>query len=389
MSVINKNKVENQTFSGGYKNNKNPERSQEFFLLSQDFKLAEGKSNKPRTFTGVAYSGDVVTDQWFWDAVVFDLEGLSFSHEKTPVLRDHDRGRILGYTTRFSKEGDRLEVQGVFLGESAEAQEVVKLADEGYPWQMSVDIRADKIVEIAPNIQTIVNNQTITGPATVFAKSTIREVSFCAVGADRGASAAVFSSVKSNQPKEVGMARDNVETPTPNVVGSMERDLAIQTLSDEKNSFATKCATLEAERAKLSGESAELRAQVKSLTFELDSLKDSLTRAREEAETLRREKVEFTVKSREASLSEDYKRLGLAFDAKSESVVTILGADEVAFQAFRSTLSLIQKPKVEPPVGAFESVTPVAPSANELGAPVSALADLAKLRRNNYASEVK
>jgi chromosome segregation ATPase len=124
----------------------------------------------------------------------------------------------------------------------------------------------------------------------------------------------------------------------------MERDLAIQTFCDEKNSFATKRATLEAERAKLSGESAELRVQVKSLTFELDSLKDSLTRAREEAETLRREKVEFTVKSREASLAADYKRLGLVFDAKSESVVTILGADEIAFQAFRSTLSLANCP---------------------------------------------
>ncbi|MDR1394578.1 MAG: hypothetical protein LBK52_00195 [Deltaproteobacteria bacterium] len=75
-----------------------------------------------------------------------------------------------------------------------------------------------------------------------------------------------------NLPAETSITVPNFNT------GTLDRDLAIQTLSDEKNGFAAKCGALEAERAKLTAEAAELKGQVKSLNFELTALKDSLTK---------------------------------------------------------------------------------------------------------------
>ena len=103
---------------------------QDFFLESPALKLAAGVG--PRTFRGVTYSGEVVTDQFFWDALAFDLEGVEFAPERMPVLKDHDSSQILGCTIGFSKNG-RLEVSGVLLEGSEEARKVVLMADEGTP----------------------------------------------------------------------------------------------------------------------------------------------------------------------------------------------------------------------------------------------------------------
>jgi hypothetical protein len=187
--------------------------SQTFFLVSPklNFALSGEDSKKVRTFKGVAYSGEVVTDQYYWESVIFDLAGVKFSHQKMPVLKNHDPDQILGYTTRFQKIDNRLEVEGVFLNNSEKAQEVTNIADEGYPWQLSVHIMPDVVKTIDKNETTTVNGKTVNGPIVIFSQSTIREVSFCAVGADRGASATVFSLNRiKEQPKGVDMEQTNL-----------------------------------------------------------------------------------------------------------------------------------------------------------------------------------
>jgi hypothetical protein len=366
-----------------FNNSTNCDEKRKFFLVAPDlsFAAANVSMDGARTFKGVAYSGEVVTDHFWWNAVIFDLEGISFSHGRMPVLKDHDPSLILGYTTAFSKSG-RLEVEGTFLASSQEAAKVIEMADENYPWQLSVHIAPDHVQILQRGDKDMVNGKEVAGPMHVFRKATIREVSFCAVGADRGTSATVFSVGKPiNQPKEVEMPVNIQPAEPPKAPGSLERDLAIQSLSDDKNSFAAKCGALEADKARLAGENAELRAQAKTLSFELENLNGSLARLREEAETLRKEKFELTKSSREALLAEDYKRLGLGFDAKSEAVMAVLAADESVFQAFRLTLGAIQKPQqpAQPPAGAFHSLTPQAPPESPAFSTVS-LAELAAKR---------
>ncbi|MDR1871709.1 MAG: hypothetical protein LBS60_07290 [Deltaproteobacteria bacterium] len=164
-------------------------------MVSPELSFAQaGKGpERVRTFQGIAYSGEEITDQWFWDSIYFDTQGIRFSPERMPVLKDHDSGQILGYTTGLQVVNNRLEVQGVFLNSSEKAQEVIKLADEGYPWQLSVNIKPDEVKNVDKHESILVNGKTVKGPTVVLSRSTIREISFCAVGADRGANATIFS----------------------------------------------------------------------------------------------------------------------------------------------------------------------------------------------------
>ena len=310
---------------------------------------------------------------------MFDLEGVSFAPERMPVLRDHDPSKILGYTTGFSKNG-RLEVSGSFLEGSEEARSVAAMADEGYPWQLSVHIVPDLIHNLEPDEMSVVNGRIVNGPLAIFKKSAVREISFCAVGADRGTSATVFS-VAPITHTEVVMTQTKT-TPEPDVgarpQGGENRDLALKILSDEKGQFAARCAALEAEKGKLLAEAAESRAQSKSLSFELANVKESLERLRTENEDLRRERSELAKSSREAVLAEDCKRLGLSL--KSEALAAVVSADEAVFQAFRKTLGEIKRAPTEPPAGAFESLADFPPE--EAFAATPSLAAMAKARRD-------
>ena len=50
------------------------ENSNQFcFHLGQLNVDAQEDGKKKRTFSGVAYSGEVITDHWYWKQVIFDL----------------------------------------------------------------------------------------------------------------------------------------------------------------------------------------------------------------------------------------------------------------------------------------------------------------------------
>jgi regulator of replication initiation timing len=354
-----------------------------FYLVGDDPGLAAPSGRGPRTFAGVAYSGGIVTDQSYWDAVAFDLDGLEFAPDRMPVLRDHDSTRIVGYTTGHSKAG-RLEVRGTLLEGSGEAAEVAGMADQGYPWQLSVHIVPDSVENLERGDSAVVNGRRMDGPLAIFRRSAVREVSFCAVGADRGTSATVFA-VGENKHSEVVMTEKNVK-PEPGVQtapGGGDRDLAIKTLSDERTSFAARCRELESEKGKLLAEAAEIRAENKTLSFELSNLKDSLERARDELERLRAERSEFTRASRAVLLAEDYRRLGLEIDPDSKPMRAVLEADEAVFEAFRGSLAAVKRAPAEPPAGAFVNVSGNGPEEDGVfaaapKAPIKPLSERAK-----------
>ena len=53
----------------------------------------EGK--KKRTFSGVAYSGEVITDHWYWDRVIFDLDSMQLKG-RIPALLEHRSSQRAG-----------------------------------------------------------------------------------------------------------------------------------------------------------------------------------------------------------------------------------------------------------------------------------------------------
>lgn len=163
------------------------------FMFSTQPEFSKPESGvAQRKFTGVAYSGNVISNHWYWGNVVFDMNSMSLP-DKLPALIDHDRSLRCGYVTNYTtSEANGLEVQGTLLS-NAHGSSVAQESDEGFPWQMSVNIEPGSVEEVNPGQDITVNGRALTGPLVVFRNSKIVEVSFTATGWDSNTSAAAMS----------------------------------------------------------------------------------------------------------------------------------------------------------------------------------------------------
>ena len=160
--------------------------------------VEEGK--KKRTFSGVAYSGEVITDHWYWTRVIFDLDSMQIKGRIPALLEHNSRQRAGAINTHTISHQEGLVVHGDLMSNEFGTQ-VAQDSDDGFPWQMSVRIEPAKTEEVAADQTVIVNGKTLQGPITIFRGGRIREVSFCALGADEN-TMAVAASHKPNQPTE-------------------------------------------------------------------------------------------------------------------------------------------------------------------------------------------
>ena len=159
----------------------------------------EGK--KKRTFSGIAYSGEPIVDHWYWDRIIFDLDSLQIKG-RIPALLEHRTSQRAGAINSHSISHEKgLEISGDLLSNEFGSQ-VAQDSDDGFPWQMSVRIEPSSTEEIAADQSVTVNGKTYQGPITVFRGGRIREVSFCALGADDNTNAVAASHNPTQQPKE-------------------------------------------------------------------------------------------------------------------------------------------------------------------------------------------
>ncbi|QOW46938.1 MULTISPECIES: hypothetical protein [Acinetobacter] len=150
----------------------------------------EGK--KKRTFSGVAYSGEPITDHWYWDRVVFDLDSMEVKGRIPALLEHSPRQRAGAINTHSIDHQTGLTVSGDLMSNEFGTQ-VAQDSDDGFPWQMSVRIEPSAIEEIQAGASVSVNGKIHQGPITVFRGGRIREVSFCALGADDNTNAVAAS----------------------------------------------------------------------------------------------------------------------------------------------------------------------------------------------------
>lgn len=148
---------------------------------------AEGDRRK---FSGIAYSGDVVTGHWYWDAVIFDLSTTT-AKGTVPALIEHNRNQRCG-VGQVAINPDNITISGSLLS-NEHGSAVASDADEGFPWELSVHIEPGSTERVLAGTTVVVNGRSIPGPVTIFRNSQIREVSFTPTGADERTSARVFS----------------------------------------------------------------------------------------------------------------------------------------------------------------------------------------------------
>lgn len=198
------------------------------FQLGQLNVDAQEEGKKKRTFSGVAYSGEVITDHWYWKQVIFDLDSMQIKG-RIPALLEHSSYQRAGAIESHAISYETgLTVNGILLSNEFGTQ-VAKDSDDGFPWQMSVRIEPSSIDEIQAGNTVTVNGKLLHGPITVFRGGRIREVSFCALGADEN-TMAVAASHNPNNPQEDTNVTELEQLKAANQQLTTERDNAVNEL---------------------------------------------------------------------------------------------------------------------------------------------------------------
>lgn len=192
----------------------------------------EGK--KKRTFSGVAYSGEVITDHWYWDRIIFDLDSMQIKG-RIPALLDHSTRQRAGAINSHSIDHQNgLTVSGDLMSNEFGTQ-VAQDSDDGFPWQMSVRIEPSAVEEIQAGASVTVNGKLHQGPITVFRGGRIREVSFCALGADDNTNAVAAS----HSPKQFNQPEDTDVTELEKAQAKItELEGQVNTLTEQNKQFA-------------------------------------------------------------------------------------------------------------------------------------------------------
>lgn len=212
---------------------KNEEKQNQYcFQLGQLNVDAQEEGKKKRTFSGVAYSGEVITDHWYWKQVIFDLDSMQIKG-RIPALLEHSSYQRAGAIENHSISHESgLTVSGILLSNEFGTQ-VATDSDDGFPWQMSVRIEPSSIDEIQAGNTVTVNGKLLHGPITVFRGGRIREVSFCALGADEN-TMAVAASHNPNNPQEDTNVTELEQLKAANQQLTTERDNAVDELKKFK-----------------------------------------------------------------------------------------------------------------------------------------------------------
>lgn len=149
----------------------------------------DGKAAR-RRFKLKAYTGKVV-HLWYWGPYVIDLKGVE-AKQQLPVLMDHRADLRVGYSESVKVAGDAITAEGVFLT-NENAQQILRDSDEGFPWQVSVGVDHHEVERLFLGETAEVNGQKVEGPCLIARKTTLREVSIVALGADDDTTAAAAS----------------------------------------------------------------------------------------------------------------------------------------------------------------------------------------------------
>jgi len=204
----------------------------------EESSVGEKKDTRAK-FRMVANSGGVIQHP-YWGNFAIDLSGLKVGRKKKPALRDHDSQKIVGWTDSFEKTDEGLIAEGTFTEATEDGREVLSMLRDGFPWQASVYVPPKKVQRLAEGETAEVNGHQISGPGHIFRESSLREVTFTALGADENTDAAQLSSGSakvtahffSSEQKEMEVQVDQQEAKQEEAALSAPLD-AETTVSDE------------------------------------------------------------------------------------------------------------------------------------------------------------
>lgn len=157
--------------------------------------LADGAGSDgataPARFSILGYSGAPV--EFYGWRFVISLSGMT-AKPRFPVLREHERDRIVGMAEAWRVDENGFHVEGNFSGATPDGREALALAREGYPWEASIGVDPLKVLRLERGKKQTVNGRELEGPLDIWLESEVREVSFVSLGADRNTEARALAS---------------------------------------------------------------------------------------------------------------------------------------------------------------------------------------------------
>ena len=147
-----------------------------------EFTLIEASNGAKPKVVGVAYSGGKMNLSGWRHPVVVDLAGMEIP-ESVPLLTNHENktDSRIGLISAAVRN-NALEITGEIVSDSRDAADIIAQGKAGADWQLSIgaDVKECELVKGSREV----NAQEVEGPFYHIKKSTLREVSVVAVGAD-------------------------------------------------------------------------------------------------------------------------------------------------------------------------------------------------------------
>ncbi len=139
------------------------------------------------SFKGVAYTGGAMQPSGFYRKVWVDLAGATIASGERPAHRDHDTSKVVGHTTEFKIDGNKIVVAGYLSGTSKDAKEVKDNAANKFPWRLSIGASIEQMSYIDEGEKFDCNGRIWTAPrggCYVVRACTVYEVSFVSLAGD-------------------------------------------------------------------------------------------------------------------------------------------------------------------------------------------------------------
>ena len=151
---------------------------------SEFLEITAASGGKKPSVKGLAYSGGKMRLFGWSRPVVVDMAGMNVP-ESVPLLTNHVNDTLcrVGVVTA-TKGAEGLEISGEIVADGVEAENIVSQGKSGADWQLSIGAEVEA-AELVQEGKRTVNGIDHEAPFYHVTKSTLREVSVVAVGADK------------------------------------------------------------------------------------------------------------------------------------------------------------------------------------------------------------
>ncbi|MCG7655937.1 hypothetical protein [Wielerella bovis] len=203
--------------------------------LSSNSALAFQDQDGKRRFSGIANSGKPFGYGTY--QTVVDFDGIQIKPQ-TAVLIEHNPHKACGVATlSVDKLVGSLKAEGVLMN-NEHGKYIAELADDGFPWEMSIYVQSARYEELSAGATAVVNGNTVTGPCVIMRDCAVREVSFTPVGVDSQTQAIVLSDGSSPNFTFSQSTQNKENTMTP------EEQAQFDALTKENSDLKTEIAEL-------------------------------------------------------------------------------------------------------------------------------------------------